>query len=98
MEKGGFFGKIKKIFLRSKSCDCRASCGENKEKGETKDKKYRCQICDRMIHEEHSLEHIKAEEYIINLIKNDHSHWQHGKPTCQECIEYYRKLIKKTEI
>lgn len=51
-----------------------------------------------MIHEEHSLEHIKAEEYLIDLIRKDHSHWQHKDPTCQECITYYRKLVKETEV
>jgi len=63
-----------------------------------KGKKYQCKICGRMIHEEHSLEHIKAEEYLIELIRKDHAHLQHKDPTCQECIEYYRKLVKETEI
>jgi len=51
-----------------------------------------------MIHENHSLEHIKAEEYLIELIRKDHSHWRHKKPTCQECVDYYRKLVKNNEI
>lgn len=61
-------------------------------------KTYQCQICQRMIKEEHSLEHIKAEEYLIELIKKDHKQWQHKGPTCRECIEYYRRLVKETEI
>ena len=40
----------------------------NKKEGPT----YKCQICSRMILTERALEHIKAEEYIINLIKKDH--------------------------
>ena len=59
---------------------------------------YKCQICGRMIHEKHSLEHVKAEEYLIELIKKDHEHWKHHDPTCKECMEYYRELVKKTEI
>ncbi len=61
-------------------------------------KKYKCQICGRMIHQEHSLEHVKAEEYLIGLIQKDHSHWKDKEPTCQDCIEYYRKLVDKTEV
>ncbi|MEI8348537.1 MAG: hypothetical protein WCI77_00145 [Candidatus Omnitrophota bacterium] len=63
-----------------------------------KAKKYKCQICARAIHQEHALEHIKAEEYLINLIKKDHPQWQIKDVTCKECIEYYRKLIKDAEI
>lgn len=62
------------------------------------EKKYKCQICERMIHEEHSLEHAKAEEYLINLIKKDHPKWDQKDSACPECIEYYRKLIKQSEI
>ncbi|MBM3251507.1 MAG: hypothetical protein FJZ11_01820 [Candidatus Omnitrophica bacterium] len=63
-----------------------------------KPKKYKCQICDRYIDESAALSHVKAEEYILNLIKKDHPEWQHDKETCQECLEYYRKLIKQAEI
>jgi len=61
-------------------------------------KKYKCKICERMINEKHSLEHAKAEEYLINLIKKDHPKWEQKDSTCPECIEYYRKLIKQSEI
>ncbi len=61
-------------------------------------KKYKCQICGRMVHEEHSLEHIKAEEYLLTLIQKDHPQWQDKDATCEECVEYYRKLIRKSEI
>ncbi|NQT28131.1 MAG: hypothetical protein HQ570_00865 [Candidatus Omnitrophica bacterium] len=61
-------------------------------------KRYKCQICGRMIHEAHSLEHAKAEEYLLDLIKKDHPKWKHQDSTCGECIEYYRKLINQSEI
>lgn len=61
-------------------------------------KKYRCQLCNRDIDEDVALEHIKAEEYIINLIKKDRPEWNKGEKTCEECIEYYRRLVKEAEI
>lgn len=98
----GFFGMIKKIFSgnkgsvsKDKSCCCH---GHGCSQGDSDDKTYKCQICGRMIHEKHSIEHIKAEEYLIELIRKDHSHWKNKKPTCQECVEYYRKLVKNNEI
>jgi len=60
--------------------------------------KYRCQICQREIDEFASLAHIKAEEYLIQLILRDHPEWQKNGHTCQECLEYYRKLVKDAEI
>ena len=60
--------------------------------------KYRCQICDRDIDDFASLAHIKAEEYLIDLIRRDHPQWHKDKGTCPECLEYYRKLIKESEI
>ncbi len=60
--------------------------------------KYKCQICSRMIHEEQALEHVKAEEYLINLIRRDHPQWEHRGPTCPECINYYRRLVNEAEI
>jgi hypothetical protein len=63
-----------------------------------KNKSYKCQICNRIIHEEHALEHVKTEEYLIELIKKNHPQWHHKEPTCRECIDYYRKLIKDAEI
>ncbi len=61
-------------------------------------KKYKCQICGRMIHEAHSLEHAKAEEYLLDLIKKDHPKWSQKDLTCAGCVEYYRKLINQAEI
>lgn len=61
-------------------------------------KKYRCHICGRLIHQSCSLEHAKAEEYLLSLIKKDHPKWRQGDPTCPECIDYYRKLIDQAEI
>ncbi|MFH1202437.1 MAG: hypothetical protein V1674_06070 [Candidatus Omnitrophota bacterium] len=60
--------------------------------------KYRCQICDREIDENVALAHVKAEEYLLGLIKKDHPQWKEDQKTCHRCIEYYRQLVKKTEI
>ncbi|MFH1504995.1 MAG: hypothetical protein ABIH08_06395 [Candidatus Omnitrophota bacterium] len=103
MRKNSFLSKINKVFLKDKALDSNfkscSDCGDNNNLVHNhKGKKYKCQICNRMIHEENSLEHIKAEEYIVGLIKKDHSHWQDKEPTCQECVDYYRKLVKETEI
>lgn len=63
-----------------------------------KEKRYKCHLCGRMIHENRSLEHIKAEEYFVNLIRKDHSHWGEREPSGKECVDYYRQLIQKAEI
>ena len=60
--------------------------------------KYRCQICERDIDDFAAIAHAKAEEYIIELIRSDHPQWHENKTTCKKCLEYYRKLIKETEI
>ncbi|MFA5200573.1 MAG: hypothetical protein WC442_06730 [Candidatus Omnitrophota bacterium] len=60
--------------------------------------KYRCQICGRDIDDYASLAHIKAEEYLLELIKKDHPEWAKDDKTCHKCIEYYRKLVKENEI
>jgi len=97
----GFLGNIGKIFLKIKPSEensrvCNKCVGKKIE--QPKDRKYKCQLCGRLVSEEHSLEHIKAEEYIIDLIKKDHKQWRHQEPTCLECISYYRKLVKESEI
>lgn len=105
----GFLSAIGKAFfnIRRSSIDpeicnkCAAKGKEDNVKNNniiSDDKTYQCQICSRVIHSEHAIEHIKAEEYLINLIKKDHPKWQHKGTTCQECIQYYRKLIKDAEI
>lgn len=60
--------------------------------------KYKCQICEREIDEFVSIAHIRAEEYLISLIRKDHPDWDKQDKTCHKCIEYYRKLVKETEI
>ncbi len=60
--------------------------------------KYRCQLCDRDIDDFVGVAHIKAEEYLIELIRRDHPEWKEDAQTCHKCIEYYRKLVKETEI
>ncbi|MDD3296453.1 MAG: hypothetical protein PHU64_03735 [Candidatus Omnitrophica bacterium] len=102
----GVLGKVAKVLFRVKPSDKEGSvcnkCLEKKSNKKTsklsQSGTYQCQICGRMIHKEHSLEHVKAEEYIINLIRKDHVDWRHKEPTCQECLEYYRKLVKENEI
>jgi hypothetical protein len=63
-----------------------------------KHKMYRCHICSRMIHEATSLEHVKAEEYFITLIRKDHSYWGSKIPTEEECVDHYREMVRKIEI
>jgi hypothetical protein len=60
--------------------------------------KYRCQICEREIDEFAGIAHIKAEEYLVELIRKNHPEWQEDKGTCPKCLEYYRKLVKDAEI
>jgi len=60
--------------------------------------KHKCPICQREVDDSLSLAHIKAEEYIIKLISRDHPEWSKDKGTCNLCLEYYRELIKRTEI
>ena len=102
----GLRGKVGKLFFKirpssenpeicSKCADKQHLADEQKQKAP---KKYRCQICDRMIEEEHALMHAKAEEYLMNLIKKAHPQWRQEDPTCKECIEYYRKLVREAEI
>lgn len=64
----------------------------------TKNKMYRCSICSRMIHEATAIEHVKAEEYFISLIRKDHSYWGDKIPTEEECLNHYREMVRKTEI
>lgn len=68
------------------------------KKKEKKSKIYKCQICSRDIDTKSALMHVKAEEYLIGLIKKDHPRWQDGPGTCNDCITYYRKLVKDAEI
>ena len=65
---------------------------------EKQDALYRCQICNRMIHKDHALEHIKAEEYLLRLLKKDHPEWEATTPLAPKCIQYYRTLVTLTEI
>jgi len=105
----GFLSAIGKAFFNIRRSDsdpeiCNKCATKVKESGiknknmVLEEKIYQCQICRRAIHTEHAIEHIKAEEYIINLIKKDHPKWQHKGPTCEDCLQYYRKLVKDAEI
>ncbi|MBU1122231.1 MAG: hypothetical protein ABIH71_07285 [Candidatus Omnitrophota bacterium] len=77
---------IAKVFTKKK-CESKSSEG-----------KYKCNICGRMISERKALIHVKAEEYIMNLIKKDHPQWNSDDPSCHVCIDYYRKLVKDGKI
>jgi hypothetical protein len=55
---------------------------------------YICQICHRKIDEKVAMTHVKAEEYLLGLIKRDHPEWRDD----QEAVAYYRELIKTAEI
>lgn len=59
---------------------------------------YICQICNKTVEEASALTHVKAEEYLLHLIKKDHPEWKEHKDTCPECVAYYRELIKKAQI
>jgi protein-arginine kinase activator protein McsA len=52
----------------------------------------------REIEEKAALTHIRAEEYLLGLIKKDHPEWKESDPACAQCISYYRELIKKAKI
>lgn len=60
--------------------------------------KYKCQICERQIDDFASIAHVKAEEYLMELIRKDHPEWKKDAKTCNECVDYYRKLVKESEI
>lgn len=60
--------------------------------------KYTCHICGRSIDEFVSIAHIRAEEYLLELILKDHPEWKNDSKACHKCIEYYRKLVKENEI
>lgn len=60
--------------------------------------KYKCQICNRDIDDFVGIAHIKAEEYLLGLIRKDHPEWKEDEKTCHKCVEYYRKLINEAEI
>lgn len=70
----------------------------NKCEPKEHDGKYVCQICAREIDESVALMHVKAEEYILDLIKRDHPEWKNGQSACHECLDYYRKLVNKADI
>jgi len=59
---------------------------------------YICHICNRPVSEAHALTHVKAEEYLLGLIKKDHPEWKESQGACPECLAYYRRLIKEAGI
>lgn len=92
----GPFGKVANVIFKVSTSDENPDiCNKCSVKSP---KKYKCQICERYIDEDVALSHAKAEEYIINLLKKDHPEWKDEEKTCHECVEYYRKLVKDSEI
>lgn len=97
--KKGFSGMLKKLFIHNSSLENTGLCNRcatatiKSTTGE-----YTCQICDRVVDESAALTHVKAEEYLLSLIKKDHPEWSETEGTCPECINYYRDLIKKAKI
>ena len=59
---------------------------------------YVCPICNRRVDEKTALTHIKAEEYLLELIRKDHPEWKEGQGACPKCMDYYRQLIKQAKI
>jgi len=104
----GFLSNIGKAFFNIRRSEqdpeiCNKCINKEQDKtavksGSLSGETYQCQICSRTVHQQHALEHIKAEEYLINLIKKDHPEFQHKGPACKECRDYYRKLVKDAEI
>ncbi len=56
----------------------------------------RCPRCGENIQESILLPHVKAEEYLIELIKRDHPNWVQSDGKCPPCVDYYRTLIEQT--
>lgn len=93
----GLLGKVSGVIARVKSSEkFLGLC--NKCEPKEKTSKYVCQICAREVSESDALVHVKAEEYLLELIRRDHPEWKEDKNTCPHCIEYYRALINKAKI
>ncbi|MBL7131385.1 MAG: hypothetical protein ISS45_08315 [Candidatus Omnitrophica bacterium] len=92
----GFLSKISRLIGVKPSEKYPGIC--NKCESKVQPGKYVCQICSREIDESVALTHVKAEEYLLELIRRDHPEWKVDKNTCQQCIDYYRVLVKKAEI
>lgn len=86
---------ILKIYPSDKNPTLCNRCAKDKDRAA---QTYICQICNRTVDERNALSHVKAEEYLLELIKKDHPEWHATKETCPECLDYYRNLIKKAQI
>jgi len=88
-----FLKKILKITVSQDNPDlCNKCLPAAKEGG------YVCPICNRIVNEARALTHVKAEEYLLGLIKKDHPEWKESGGACPDCIAYYRRLIKEANI
>ncbi len=57
-----------------------------------------CPRCGKTINGPTRLVHVKAEEYLIGLIKRDHPEWVDPDGTCPQCATYYRVLVERTGV
>ena len=88
----GFGFKVSNVLFRVRQSEEDADlCNKCEAKSTT----YRCEICERFIDKKKALTHVKAEEYIIGLIKKDHPEWNKQEGISGECLDYYRKLVKE---
>ena len=87
---------LKKVVRCSPSTQDPTLC--NRCYSKDKSKTYTCQICNRPVDVQSALTHVKAEEYLLDLIKKDHPEWKVDKGTCPQCIAYYRQLIQRAKI
>lgn len=93
----GILSKIPRVIARVRPSEKYLGlCNKCEPKGTNST--YLCQICGRQVDEASAISHVKAEEYLLGLIKKDHPEWKSDKNTCHECIDYYRALINKAKI
>lgn len=95
----GLLAKLLKPILKISASENNPSvCTRCDEPKSISKSEYICSICNRPVDESSALTHVKAEEYLLGLIKKDHPEWQKEKGACPQCLDYYRELIKKAKI
>jgi hypothetical protein len=85
-----WLGRILRVRKSSSHPDLCNRCEPGRKKGT-----YTCHLCQRKIQESIALTHVKAEEYLLGLIKKDHPEWGAGIQADEKCLSYYRDLIVK---
>ncbi len=86
-------GKILRVFASKEDPTLCHRCYSKQQK-----ESYVCRICNRVVDTQSALTHVKAEEYLLSLIKKDHPEWKDEHGACPQCIDYYRQLIDKAKI